>query len=407
MQFSINDIDPKQLEYLGIKKKDILNLPPREYTALFAGRRTGLFHFKHMTLPGLEELDAKLSIKKKEDGTPTLYVHPIRSIAKNSFDLSQEQMDKLSTEDGTHWVDKKLTNEEGQEEDYLVTLDKETNEYVALQKKTIKAPDEINGQKLNDDQKKNFVEGNNVDVNGEQFQLSPNEIGIEGADGNTFFKSVKFDNVKYNREELAFDLAIMLSGAAPWLLIGKGVIPLVKGFIKHATDKKNMPGRNRQNNYSEAELRTAAEIAKPQIEKTLKSDKANLKEEDLDNEWGAKGTLVDYGKTNYKFKENNEKSFFLKLENEQGQSREIWGTDLSRALDESNAKKSDQIGIKYLGSKPVRTKAKERDANGNPTGKYETIETKRNTFQVQTLNVSRKQSTEENQSIQKKAGVRR
>src|SRR5699024_2606997 len=295
------------------------------------------FHFKNMTLPGLSELDAKLSIKKKEDGTPTLFVHPIRNTAKNSFDLSQEQMDKLSAE-GTNWVGKKLTNEKGQEEDYLVTLDKETNEYVAFQKKTIKAPDEINGQKLNDDQKKNFIEGNNIDIDGEQFQLSPNEIGIDGSDGNTYFKSVKFNDVMYKQDELLFDLAIMMSGAAPWLLIGKSAVTLVKGFINQASNNKsNVPEKGRQNSYSEAELRTAAEIAKPQIEMAIKSDKANLKEKDIDNEWGAKGTLVDYGRDNYKFKKENEKSFYLKLENEQGQSREIWGTDLSRALDESNA----------------------------------------------------------------------
>lgn len=282
MQFSINDLDLKQLEHLGITKKDILNLPPRQYNALFSGKRTGLFHFKNMNIPGLKELDAKLSVKRKPDGGASLALHPIQKVAKNVFDLNPDQIDTLNKE-GTEWIDKKMKDKNGIEENYLVTLDKETNEYVALKKSTINAPDEINGQKLNDDQKKNFVEGNEVDVEGEKFKLSPNEIGVQGSDGNTLFKSAEFKNVKYNRNELLFDLALILSGAAPWLLIGGAALTLMKGLINSAAKSHSIPGRSGYTNFNEKELKTAVQRAKPQLEQLIKSDKKNLTQKDFQN----------------------------------------------------------------------------------------------------------------------------
>src|SRR5699024_12726444 len=99
-----------------------------------------------------------------------------------------------------------------------------------------------------------------------------------------------------------------------------------------SNNKRNVHEKGRQNSYSEAELRTAAEIAKPQIDMAIKSDKANLKEKDIDNEWGAKGTLVDYGRDNYKFNKENEKSYYLKLETDERQSSKICETDLDIAF---------------------------------------------------------------------------
>src|SRR5699024_2542355 len=125
------------------------------------------FHFKNLHIPGLKELDAKLSLKKKTDGTASLNLHPIQKVTKNIFELNPEQIDTLNQE-GTEWIEKKRKDKSGSEENYLITLDKETNEYVGLKKDTVNAPDKINGQKLNEEQKKNFVEGNEIDVEGEK-----------------------------------------------------------------------------------------------------------------------------------------------------------------------------------------------------------------------------------------------
>ena len=65
--FSIEELPEKQLELIGLSKKDILNMPPRTFIALMSGNRTSLIRFNKINVPGLEggSLDAKLSLERK------------------------------------------------------------------------------------------------------------------------------------------------------------------------------------------------------------------------------------------------------------------------------------------------------------------------------------------------------
>src|SRR5450631_2593262 len=99
MHFSINELPEKQLELLGLIKKDILNMPPRTYNALMSGNRTSLIRFNMINIPGLEvgSLDAKLSLERKQDGSVAIRFHPINQIPRNTFNLTKDEIDKLNS----------------------------------------------------------------------------------------------------------------------------------------------------------------------------------------------------------------------------------------------------------------------------------------------------------------------
>ena len=217
MNFSINELPEKQLELIGLSKKDILNMPPRTYNALMSGNRTSLIRFNKIKVPGLEvaSLDAKLSLEKKPNGEVTIRFHPINQMPKNAFHLTKDEIDKLNN--GTNFIEKKLPNGK----DHLIGIDKQTNEFVAIPKDSIEAPEKINGIKLSDDQVKDFKEGKDVEIGGQTFRLNPNdELGVSGTGKNSMVSNLEFRHSSYNSTELLLDLALLASGAGTIFMIG-------------------------------------------------------------------------------------------------------------------------------------------------------------------------------------------
>ncbi len=217
MNFSINELPEKQLELIGLSKKDILNMPPRTYNALMSGNRTSLIRFNKLNVPGLEgsSLDAKLSLDRKPDGSVAIRFHPINQIPKNTFNLSKDEIGKLNS--GINFIEKKLPNGK----DHLIGIDKQTNEFVAIAKDSIEAPKKINGIELTGDQVKDFKEGKDIKVGGEKFRLNPNdELGVSGSGKNSMVSNLEFKHSKYNSSELLLDLALLTSGAGSIFMIG-------------------------------------------------------------------------------------------------------------------------------------------------------------------------------------------
>src|SRR6185312_10449928 len=110
MNFSIEELPEKQLELIGLTKKDILNMPPRTYNALMSGNRTSLIRFNKLNVPGLEggSLDAKLSLERKPDGSTAIRFHPINQIPKNTFNLSKEEITRLKND--SNFITKQFEN---------------------------------------------------------------------------------------------------------------------------------------------------------------------------------------------------------------------------------------------------------------------------------------------------------
>jgi len=217
MHFSIEELPEKQLELIGLSKKDILNMPPRTFNALMSGNRTSLIRFNKINVPGLEgsSLDAKLSLERKTDGSAAIRFHPINQMPKNTFNLTKDEIGQLNND--TNFIQKQFTN--GRE--YLVGIDKQTNEYIAIDKDLIEVPEKINGIELTEAQKNDFKEGKDIKVGGEKFRLNPNdELGMSGTDKNSILSSLEFKHSKYNSSELLLDLALLVTGAGSIFMIG-------------------------------------------------------------------------------------------------------------------------------------------------------------------------------------------
>lgn len=228
-----------QFEILGIFRGDLLKLPPRTLNALLSGQRTSLMRFPNVELSGgvgPATLDAKLSIEVKEDGSPTLKVHPIRREADNVFKLSKDEIAHLQ-KDEANFIERTI-KDRGKPKEVLITLDKTVNEFVAINKAKVRAPESINDIPLTEDQKKTFREGKSITIGGEGFRLNPNsEIGITTTKGddtrinklhfkvdvlagvNRKGQPTTYRHSTYSSKELAIDLALIASGAGTIVLL--------------------------------------------------------------------------------------------------------------------------------------------------------------------------------------------
>ena len=217
IHFSIDELQQNQLELMGLTKKDILNMPPRTFNALMSGNRTSLIRFNQLKIPGLESgsLDAKISLERNQDGNVAIRFHPINQIPKNTFNLTKEEISQLKSD--SNFVSKQFEN--GKE--YLVSMDKQTNEFIAIPKDSIEAPKKINGIELTEVQVNDFKEGKEIVVGGKKFRLNPNdELGVSGVGRDSILSRLEFKHSKYNSSDLLLDLALLISGAGSIFMIG-------------------------------------------------------------------------------------------------------------------------------------------------------------------------------------------
>jgi hypothetical protein len=221
MQYQLSQLPQQQLALIGLTQKDVLNLPPRTLNALLSGNRTSLMRFDKVTIPGIKaplSLDAKLSLERKPDNSVSLKIHPVNQSAKNSFNLSKEELGYLSNGE-SNFVSKQIKDAAGKLNDYLVTLDKTTNEFVAVKRDKITAPEKINGTTLTEQQKTDFKNGKDITAGSGSYRLDPNsEIGIK-ENNNKPINNLRLKHSAYSENELLIDLALLTSGLGHFVLL--------------------------------------------------------------------------------------------------------------------------------------------------------------------------------------------
>ncbi len=81
------------------------------------------------------------------------------------------------------------------------------------------------------------------------------------------------------------------------------------------------------------------------------------------------GRLLEHGPAPFKFKPDEDMSYYVKLRTDQG-DRIRWGRDLQRAIEQgvTRPKVGDVIGVQRTGQEPVKVKAKEHDRDGKVLG---------------------------------------
>ncbi|HEY0938463.1 MAG TPA: LPD7 domain-containing protein [Steroidobacter sp.] len=82
------------------------------------------------------------------------------------------------------------------------------------------------------------------------------------------------------------------------------------------------------------------------------------------------GRLIEHGEARYKFRDDKELSYFVRIETADG-PKDLWGVDFPRALNQAGVKEGDLIEVKLTGRKSVAVKRPARDAQGRVLGEEE------------------------------------
>lgn len=161
--YSLQELPMEELQQIGLAEGQKLQLDHDDLDALLAGRRTDMLRLKGLTFDDMkiEQLDAKLSLEQKEDGTVGLLLHPIHREPAAPEYLTRDEAEGLEKGDTVN-VLKKIYDNEGHEREVLVEFDRDTNEFVVSDTENIEAPEEINGVPLTAEQKEKFRKGKEV-----------------------------------------------------------------------------------------------------------------------------------------------------------------------------------------------------------------------------------------------------
>lgn len=194
-QFKDNELPLKELEKLGLYIQGRILLKRDDINALLAGRRTELTNFKDLKFEGLSipELDAKLSLKKDQDGNVSLNVHPIYKVARAHDLLDENESQKLQSGEIDN-IAKEQEVQKGKIRKIIIEYDEQTKEFISYGPEQVNVPLKVNSEELSEEQKKKFKNGQVVELSdGTKFQHTAlNPQGLR-SDNKRLALSILFD----------------------------------------------------------------------------------------------------------------------------------------------------------------------------------------------------------------------
>jgi len=162
-KFKPEQIDWETLNHLGLSKEKLEKMSLLD--PLLKGYKTNELVPVSLNLgTAVTRLDARLSLKQNDEGQVVVAIHGIRKGPNLNFpffghEFSKEDKENLQ-QTGNMGRVVNLTNPKNNEiMPSIISIDRLTNEVVALRTDYIKIPDDIKGIKLNDQQKQTLLEG--------------------------------------------------------------------------------------------------------------------------------------------------------------------------------------------------------------------------------------------------------
>jgi hypothetical protein len=164
-----NEVDWEGLKKYGVSKEMLQERKCLD-TMLNYGKSPVLLPVK-MDLVGIKvETEARLAFRKDQDGKVSLSVHGVRKqpeLNKPFYGHKfADEEKKALTDTGNLGKVLDMKKNNGTTLPVYVSVDKLTNELVALRADKVKIPDEIKGTKLNEEQKEQLREGKAIFVEG-------------------------------------------------------------------------------------------------------------------------------------------------------------------------------------------------------------------------------------------------
>jgi hypothetical protein len=196
-RYKVEEIDWETMSKLGLsqeklEKNNLLD-------GLLKGYKTNDLVAISLNLgTAITRMDARLSLQRNAEGNVVMAIHGIRKEPTLSFpyyghEFSKEDKDKLlKTGNMGRIVD--LTYPNATEKiPSIISIDKKTNEIIALRADKIKIPDEMKGVKLTDEQKNILMEGKPLYL-----------VDMISNKGESFSSNVQF-NAEKRYVEILFD----------------------------------------------------------------------------------------------------------------------------------------------------------------------------------------------------------
>ncbi len=279
MKYATEQLPWQDFAVLGLDRMQVLSLPKSTINALLSGNRTSLMRFENVKIPGLSgtyPVDGKLSLKPDENGQLQLLVHPVHPELKNNFDLSTPELKYLESGKMV-FIPKLVTSEDGKLEEALVAYDQTTNELVALKREGLKAPNAIHGMKLTPQQQKDFVLGKSISVNGNNYQIDPNnEIPIVKKPPEPVRERSRANN-KYRSPELIMDIMLLTTGLGHYVLLWHLAKMLLHSNLPEFNLGKSLQNRPFRNALVDAQkeiIQKQQELSRQGIDKEGKANKS-------------------------------------------------------------------------------------------------------------------------------------
>ncbi|TGD58954.1 DUF3945 domain-containing protein [Flavobacterium humi] len=162
-RFKPEEIDWETMSNLGLSKEKLEKMNLLE--PLLKGYKTNELVPISLNLgTAIARLDARLSLQTSEEGKVVMAIHGIRKEPQLNFaffghEFSKEDKDNLLKTGNMGRVVDLTVLKTGEQTPSIISIDRLTNELVALRVDKIKIPDEIKGIKLSDEQKQTLLEG--------------------------------------------------------------------------------------------------------------------------------------------------------------------------------------------------------------------------------------------------------
>lgn len=165
-KYKPEQLDWETLNHLGLSKEKLekLNL----LDPLLKGYKTNELVPVSLNLgTAVTRMDARLSLKQNDEGQVVVAIHGIRKEPNLNFpffghSFTKEDKDNLLQSGNMGRVVNLINPKNSEVMPSVISIDRLTNEVVALRTDFIKIPDEIKGVKLTEDQKQTLLEGKSL-----------------------------------------------------------------------------------------------------------------------------------------------------------------------------------------------------------------------------------------------------
>ncbi len=160
------EIPYAKLEKVGVNKDFVNRMDENELRDFLNGYRSQKLYTINATINDQQmRIPAKLRLKKEEDGTVNVKIHPIQRLSipeeYMGHKFTQEERNRLLA-DRSLGKTVELTGKDGKKDKYYLALDPKTNELVPLRTKNITVPEKIKGVTLSAEQKQKLAKGEKV-----------------------------------------------------------------------------------------------------------------------------------------------------------------------------------------------------------------------------------------------------